>query len=496
MIPSVKTELLINVAPREVRVAVIENGLLQEVHVERPNRRGLVGNIYKGKVVRVLPGMQAAFVEIGLERAGFLHVSDVMPLKRDETEVVDLNTPEADVRRWLYEGQELLVQVIKDPMGTKGARLTTHLSVAARYLVYMPDLQHIGISVRLENEEERVRLQHVMEQILKTDHPHGYIIRTVADGVPGEALAADMQFLDKLWQSVREKAQSVKAPAPVYEDLPLVKRALRDMVNDLVEKIRIDSPLVFEDLYAFSDEFVPGVCSKLELYHGETPIFDMYGVEEELQKALKRHVTLKSGGHLVIDQTEAMTTIDVNTGAYVGSLNLEETIFKTNLEAAQIIGRQLRLRNLGGIIIIDFIDMMEQEHKEQLLATLEKVLARDYARTHVSEISPLGLVQMTRKRTQESLAHQLCEECPHCEGRGKLKTIETVCYEIFREVLRESKVYDAAEGFLVMAAEPVVDWLMNEESQALGELEASLGRPIRLKVEPNYGQEQYDIILL
>ncbi|MDF2940770.1 MAG: ribonuclease, Rne/Rng family [Gammaproteobacteria bacterium] len=496
MMHSIKTEILINISPRETRVAIIENGLLQEVHVERANLRGIVGNVYKAKVVRVLPGMQAAFVDIGLYRAGFLHVSDVMPFRKEEEGTIDFNSSEADVRNWLHEGQELLVQVVKDPLGTKGARLTTHLSVASRYLVYMPDLHHIGVSMRLENEQERTRLQTLMAKILNTQEPRGYIIRTVAEGISDEALAHDMVFLEKLWQSIKEKAGQVQAPGIVYEDLPLVKRSMRDMVNHTVEKVRVDSLPTYENLLEFVKEFVPGVAEKLEFFAGEMPIFEMYGVESELQKALKRKVPLKSGGYLVIDQTEAMTTIDVNTGAYVGNLNLEETIFKTNLEAVQVIGRQLRLRNLGGIIILDFIDMTEEDHKQQLLSALEKVLARDHAKTSISSLSELGLVQMTRKRTQESLAQQLCEICPECEGRGSVKTAQTISYEIFREIVRESKFYDTAQGFLILASDAIIDWMMDEESQALGELETSLGRPIRLKVEPSYIREQYDIVLI
>ncbi|MDO8953266.1 MAG: ribonuclease G [Gammaproteobacteria bacterium] len=491
-----KTEILVNVSPQETRVAIIENGLLQEVHLERANLRGIVGNVYKGKIVRVLPGMQAAFVDIGLERAGFLHVSDVMPLRKDDEPVIDFNSSEADVRKWLSEGQELLVQVVKDPLGTKGARLTTHLSVASRYLVYMPDLHHVGVSMRLENEEERLRLQTVMAKILKTEAPKGYIIRTVAEGISDEALAHDIVFLEKLWQSIKEKALLVQASAIIYEDLPLVKRAMRDMLNHTVEKVRIDSMPAYESLLDFVGEFVPGASEKLEFFAGEMPIFEMYGVESELQKALKRKVPLKSGGYLVIDQTEAMTTIDVNTGGYVGNVNLEETIFKTNSEAVQVIGRQLRLRNLGGIIILDFIDMTDEEHKLQLLSALEKVLARDHAKTSISQLSDLGLVQMTRKRTQESLAQQLCELCPECEGRGSVKTPQTISYEIFREILRESKFYDTAQGFLILASNAIIDWMMEEESQTLGELETSLGRPIRLKVDSTYVREQYDIVLI
>jgi len=493
---AVKSELLVNVSPFEIRLAIMEDGLLQEVHIERPHSRGLVGNIYKGKVARVLPGMQAAFVDIGLERAGFLHVSDVMPLRKLDEEPIESTHPDTDVKKWLHEGQEVLVQVLKDPLGTKGARLTTHLSLASRYLVYMPDLLHVGVSVRLENEKERERLQALLSKALKSKEPQGYIIRTVAEGATEAELTKDIAFLTKWWDAISQQAKKAKAPSLVHEDLPLIKRCIRDMVNENVEKLRVDSPTAFQELEKFVKEFVPDVLDKLSLYDGQQPIFDMYNVEAELEKALERNVALKSGGYLIIDQTEAMTTVDVNTGGFVGTSNLEETIFKTNLEAAQAIGRQLRLRNLGGIIILDFIDMNDQEHKQQLMSTLEKVLAQDHARTNISEISSLGLVQMTRKRTQESLSQQLCETCPHCEGRAVVKTVETLCYEIFREILREAKAYEDAAGFMVLAADELVDWLLNESPQWLGELEASLNRPIKLKRDANYSREQYDIVLL
>lgn len=491
----VKTEILMNVTSYETRLAVIEDGVLQEMHIERPHARGLVGNIYKGKVAKVLPGMQAAFVDIGLNRAGFLHVSEVIPMSADaQSTQSDIDTE--DVTKWLTEGQAILVQVIKDPLGTKGARLTTHLSIASRYLVMMPDLQHIGVSVRLEDEDARQQLTSLLEKILGKTKANGYIIRTAAEGVVEKDLARDVAFLQRIWQSITNTAKKAKAPTILYEDLPLYKRAIRDMVNDNVEKIRLDSSMVLAELKTFIREFVPELKSTLSHYVGEMPIFDMYGVEAELQKALQRRVALKSGGYLVIDQTEAMTTIDVNTGAYVGSRNLEETIFKTNLEAAQAIGRQLRLRNLGGIIILDFIDMQDEEHKQQLHTTLTKALARDCTRSSISDISPLGLVQMTRKRTQASLVKQLCEECAHCSGTGVVKTVETVCYEIFRELVREARVYNDIEGFQVIAAQDIVDWLLNEAPQHMGELEATIGKPIRLQVEPGLPREQFDIILM
>ena len=459
MADSAKTELLINAGTYETRLAVIEDGVLQEVHIERPHAQGLVGNIYKGVVSRVLPGMQAAFVNIGLERAGFIHVAEVMPFRGPEDEVIDFSSADADIRKWLKEGQEILVQVLKDPLGTKGARLTTHLSVAARFLVYMPDLNHIGVSVRLEDEAERERLQTLVSEILKVEQPRGYIIRTVAEGVSDKALRRDMIFLQKIWQAISDKTHQTQAPGIIHEDLPLYKRAIRDMVNDHVERIRIDDQVVYNELIEFSRCFTSDIDEKITFYQNPMSIFDMYGVETELQNALERRVPLKSGGYLVIDQTEAMTTIDVNTGGYVGSLNLEETIFKTNLEAAQAIARQVRLRNLGGMIILDFIDMTDEAHKQQLIETLERVLANDHARTHISDISSLGLVQMTRKRTQESLQQQLCEICPTCSGRGMVKNLETLCNEMLRDLVRESRTYENASGFIVIAHYDLVDWV-------------------------------------
>lgn len=488
------SELLINITPAETRVALVENGLLQEMQIERSHERGLVSNIYKGKVIRVLPGMQSAFVDIGLDKAGFLHVSDVITITKDN-EAIDLNAQEADIRRWLYEGQELLVQVIKDPIGSKGPRLSTHLSVVSRYLVHMPDLKHIGISLRLENEAERERIQQIMCEALGTDEPEGYIVRTIAEGVSDKEIKDDIAFLNKLWKRVKQQAKKAKKPGLVYEDLPLKFRAIRDFTHGQIERVRLDDANAIEALYQFAKDFVPHVADKLELYQGESLIFELYGVEDALENALSRQVLLKSGGHVIFDQTEAMTTIDVNTGHFVGNHNFEETIFKTNLEAIQIIGRQIRLRNLGGIIIIDFIDMAEEEHKQQVLSTLEKVLAKDPCKTFISEVTSLGLVQMTRKRTHQSLGHQLCEPCPACNGRGRVKTPDSMAFDIMREITREAQIYDP-EGFMVIASPAVCDSLMNDNSAFLGELEANVGVPIQVKAEARYDREQFDIVLV
>jgi ribonuclease G len=485
-------DILVNVTPQETRVAVVENGVLQEVFIERTRCRGLVGNIYKGVVSRVLPGMQAAFVDVGLERAAFLHVTDIMSSSEDNS--VELRRDEG-ITRLLREGQVLLVQVIKDPLGTKGARLTTHITIPSRYLVFMPEAGNIGVSQKIESEEERQRLKDIVQATLEEHEPHGYIVRTAAEGVSADALRADMRFLRKLWESVHASQASAGAGSVVYEDLPLVRRVLRDLVGTEVEKVRIDSRETFETVSKFAEQFVPEILDQLEYYPGERPVFDLYSVEDEIQKALERKVQLKSGGYLIIDQTEAMTTIDVNTGAYVGHRNLEETIFKTNLEAAQAIARQLRLRNLGGIIIIDFIDMSDEEHKRQVLRALEKSLERDHAKSHISEVSRLGLVEMTRKRTRESLEHVLCSVCPTCGGRGSLKTPETVCYEIFREILREARQFDAQQ-LLVLASQEVVDLLVDEESTSLAELESFIGKAIRFQSEVLYTQEQFDVVLM
>jgi ribonuclease G len=486
-------EILINVTPQETRIAVVENGVLQEIYIERSRRRGLVGNIYKGRVSRVLPGMQAAFVDIGLERTAFLHASDIInqPVEWSSSEERRVG----QIAELVKEGQEVTVQVLKDPLGTKGARLTTQLTVPSRYLVLMPTARNIGISQKVEDEAERQRLKDIVTDMAGDTEGGGYIIRTAAEGADAESLRADMEYLKKLWDSIDRQVTNVKPGSVIYEDMPLVLRSLRDLVDLDVEKVRIDSRENYKRALAFAQQFVPQVAPRIEYYPGERPIFDLYGVEDEIQKALERKVLLKSGGHLIIDQTEAMTTIDVNTGAYVGHRTLEETIFKTNLEAAQAITRQLRLRNLGGIIIIDFIDMLEDDHKQQVLAALEKNLVRDRAKSHISEVSMLGLVEMTRKRTRESLEHVLCSQCPTCQGRGSLKTPETVCYEIFRELLREARQFDVQQ-YLVLASQEVVDVLLDEEATSLAELESFIGKPIKLQVEALYSQEQFDVVLM
>ena len=490
-------EILVNVTPRETRVALVENGVLQEVYIERAQRRGLVGNIYRGKVSRVLPGMQAAFIEVGLERTAFLHASDIAKTAYGGEEVQEPRP--SDIRDLLHEGKELLVQVLKDPLGSKGARLTTHISIPSRYLVYMPDGNGVALSTRIEDEAERARLKHIVETSLEhqerpAEMPQGgYIVRTAAEGAPLDALRADMMFLNKLWESVRTQAVGAKAGKLVHGDLPLPVRILRDLLDSGVEQVRVDSRMTWDQMRDFTEMFIPDMTDRIEHYTGDRPIFDFYNVEDEIRRSLERKVTLKSGGYLIIDQTEAMTTIDINTGAFVGHRNLEETILKTNLEAAQSIARQLRLRNLGGIIIIDFIDMTDAEHKRMVLAALEKALEKDHAKTHVTEVSELGLVEMTRKRTRESLEHVLCRPCPMCSGRGSVRTAETVCYDIFREVMRETRQFKVQE-LLVLASQEVVDMLLDEESTSLAELEEHIGIPIRLQAETLYTPEQFDVV--
>ncbi|MEY4642206.1 MAG: hypothetical protein RLZZ227_2200 [Pseudomonadota bacterium] len=488
-------EILINSSPSETRVALTEQGLLQEIYIERNNKRGPVGNIYHGKVVRVMPGMQAAFVEIGLERAGFIHAADIALLGPDGFEVPQ--EQERSIAELLHEGQHLVVQVVKEPIATKGARLTTHLSIAARYLVHMPHNKHLGISQRIENEEERQRLLTALGNSVAqagAQDQGGFILRTAAEGVSESELLVDIRFLRRVWGAVARRIGETKDVSVIYSDLVLYMRAMRDLLKPQVERIRVDDRQIYEEVLQFAREFIPEIERNVELYQGERPLFDVFGIEDEIQKALSRAVRLKSGGNLVIDQNEAMTTIDVNTGAFLGSHNQEETIYKTNLEAAKAIARQLKVRNIGGIIIIDFIDMADEEHQRQVLRTLQKALERDPARTRISPISELGLVQMTRKRTRESLQQILCHECPTCKGRASIKTAETVCYEIFREIMRLSRAFENS-ALLVRAAQVVVDRLLDEESAAVADLGQLTGKSISFQVEAMYSIEQFDVVM-
>jgi ribonuclease G len=481
-------DILINITPQETRVALILQGAVQELHVERTLSRGLAGNVYLGKVVRVLPGMQSAFIDIGLDRAAFLHVADIWEARNHSGNPIP-------IERLLFDGQAIMVQVIKDPIGTKGARLSTQISIAGRMLVYLPQDPHIGISQRIENEAEREALREKVQKLVKPEEKGGFIIRTMAEDASDADLEMDIAYLRKTWASITDFAKREPAPNLLYQDLNLAQRVLRDFVNDETATIQIDSRENFLKLQEFGSVYTPSVMAKLVHYTGERPLFDLYGVEEEIQRALGRRVDLKSGGYLIIDQTEAMTTIDVNTGSYVTGRNFDDTIFKTNLEAAHAIVRQLRLRNLGGIIILDFIDMENAEHRNAVLTELNKALSRDRTKISVSGFSALGLVEMTRKRTRESLSHVLCEPCPACSGKGQVKTARTICYEILRELLREAKQFNPKE-FRILASQVVVDMFLEEESQHLAMLGDFVGKPISLQVESVYHQEQYDIILM
>ncbi|MGL4715233.1 MAG: ribonuclease G [Aeromonas sp.] len=486
-------ELLVNVTPSETRVALVENGLLQEVHVERQAKRGIVGNIYKGKISRVLPGMQAAFVDIGMDKAAFLHASDIVP----HTECVAVKEKEqfqvGNIAELVRQGQDIMVQVVKDPLGTKGARLTTDITLPSRYLVFMPGSAHVGVSQRIESEAERARLKRAVAGYV--DELGGYIIRTAAEGVGEQELEQDAAFLKRLWRKILERKQKYPPCKMIYEDPSLAFRVVRDFVGAELDKIRVDSRQSFDQLKHFTTEYVPELANKLEYYSGESPIFDLYDVENEIQRALERKVELKSGGYLIIDQTEAMTTVDINTGAFVGHRNLEETIFNTNVEATAAIARHLRLRNLGGIIILDFIDMQSDDHRRRVLHSLEQALSKDRAKTNVNGFSQLGLVEMTRKRTRESLEHVLCSQCPECKGRGRVKTVESVCFEILRELIRVNRAYDA-DQFTVYAAPAVADYLRGEESHSLAELEVFIGKQVRVVSEPLCSQEQFDVVMM
>ncbi|MEO8143128.1 MAG: ribonuclease G [Betaproteobacteria bacterium] len=486
-------EILVNVTPQETRVAVLAAGQVQELVVEREASRGLVGNIYVGRVARVLPGMQSAFVEIGLDRAAFLHVADLQEHRKSHEN--GRAEPGKPIEKMLAEGQPLTVQVLKDPMGSKGARISTQLSLAGRLLVYLPQDPHIGISQRIEDEAGRAALREKLKALIPADEKGGFILRTLAEGASDDELRADIEYLGNLWRDIDQNALGAPPPKLVHQGLSLAQRVLRDMVSGGTSAVRVDSRENHQKLAAFARAYMPALVDKLQHYTGERPLFELYNVEQEIEKALSRRVDLKSGGTLVIDQTEAMTTVDVNTGGFVGQRNFDETVFKTNLEAAQAIARQLRLRNLGGIIVVDFIDMDSAEHRAAVLEEFRRALARDPTRMTVSGFTALGLVEMTRKRTRESLAHVLCETCQTCGGRGQVKTARTVCYEVLREILRESRAFNARE-FRVLASQSVCDLFHEEESGALAMLAEFIGKPVSVQVETGYLQEQYDIVLL
>ena len=483
---SMNEEILINFTPQETRVALVQHGEVQELLIERAQNRGILGNIYLGKVVRVLPGMQSAFVDIGLEKSAFIHVADIN------------NGSDVPIEKLVFDGQTILVQVLKDPLGTKGARLTTHISIAGRNLVYLPlDEKNgqIGISQRITDEAERDHLKQRLRSILPEDLKGCLIVRTSAEEASDRDLEQDLNYLLLTWSRIHQQTLTKPTPSKIYEELNLIERVMRDIAEESTSVIRIDSAENCTKLQQFAATYMPKLVDKIQLYRGERPLFDLFDVENEINLALNRRVNLKSGGYLMIDQTESMTTIDVNTGSYIGAKTFVDTIYKTNLEAAKAIARQLRLRNLGGIIIVDFIDMHIAEHQTAVLSELGKSLALDRMKTTVNQFSNLGLVEMTRKRTRESLAHQLCEPCPVCDGKGEVKTAQTICYEILREIVREHRQFNPKE-FRIVASPDVIDLFLEEQSQYLAELGEFIGKPIRLRSEGSFAQEHYDIVLL
>jgi len=496
-------DILINWSPQETRVAIVEHGAVQELHVERTLERGLVGNVYLGKVARVLPGMQSTFIDIGLERAAFLHVADLMPsataIRGGDADALPQRSsgPQVPIERQVFEGQSLMVQVIKDPIGTKGARLSTQISIAGRLLVFLPQDEHVGVSQKIpaaQREDLRRRLGALVGDAA-TGGGGGFILRTNGEDATDAELADDIAYLRKAWARIKSASLRQPAGSLLHQDLNLLQRVLRDLVSEQTQTIRLDSKEQFENLKVFGQEFMPAALEKLQHYKGERPIFDLFSIDDEVAKALGRRVDLKSGGYLIIDQTEALTTVDVNTGGYVGARNFDDTIFRTNLEASQAIARQLRLRNLGGIIIVDFIDMGREDHRDAVLAEFRKQLARDRVKTTAGGFSQLGLVEMTRKRTRESLAQILCEPCEICAGKGIVKTARSVTYDILREILREARQFNPRE-FRIVASPKVVELFLDEESQHLAGLSDFIGKPISLQSEGAMGPEQYDIVLM
>ncbi len=500
-------ELLVNVAPFETRIARIENGQAEEIYIER--ERGLKGNIYKGRVQRVLPGIQAAFIDIGLEKAGFLYAGDIATAKQPDTNFTDdlehsdeddnnANTPPParrnapPIANLLKDNQELMVQVSREPIASKGPRMTSQIGLPGRYLVYLPHLDHIGIAKRLEGLEERERLLNICKSMeLKQG---GIIIRTVAEGKEEADIRQDLDYLLRLWADVEKRSKNSARGSLIHKELNLYLRVMRDYVDSDIEKIHIDSRSAYDGMKKFARRFMPEVAKKLYYYPGDRPIFDVYGVESTIELALQRHVPLKSGGHIVIDQTEALIAIDVNSGSFVGSKNMEETGFKTNLEAVHEIVHQLRLRNLGGIIVIDFIDMQEEENKQKLMEMLAEALKRDKAKNHIVQLSELGLVEMTRKRTRESLGRMLLTECKSCHGNGLEKSLPTICYQLFREVVAEARAYPC-EKLTVIAHPDIIDLMLGEENEGVLQLETFLNKEISFESDENFAADHYEIVL-
>ena len=489
-----KQEILINSSSPETRVAILEDARVQEVYIERQANLGLVGNIYLGKVVRVLPGMQSAFIEIGLERTAFLHVADMM---------IAAHSPSASaaskalppIETILFDGQTVLVQVIKDPISTKGARLSTKISIAGRLLVYLPKDDGIGVTQKVEGEVERVLLKQKLAALTGEKPQGGYIIRTAALDAPDEDWLNDINYLNRAWQGILDAQKKHPAPYLIHKDLSLAQRVLRDMVTADTTNVITDDAQTLSELQQFAQLYTPSVLDKLKLAPIERPLFDAYKVEDEINAALAQRIDLKSGGYLIIEQTEAMSTIDVNTGSYVSGRNFPDTILKTNLEAAREIVHQLRLRNLGGMIILDFIDMHDETHAEKVMQMLQAEFAHDRTRVAIHPFSPLGLIEITRKRTRESLSQLLCEPCPMCQGRGMVKTTRTVCYQILQEIRREACQFNAT-AFRVVAHPDVIDMLLDEVAPHFALLSNQIGKSISLQAQSMFFQEQYDIILM
>lgn len=491
-------ELLININPAESRVALLEDGLLSEIYIERQQKLGTVGNIYLGTVVRVLAGMQACFVDIGQTRTAFLHIDDMQQNSQiQQLPPKDSSPHKMLIENQVFEGQKILVQVIKDPLGSKGARLTTNISLPSRYLVYLPFSNNIGVSQRIDGiEREKIKTQ-LSEIAHQVGLSGGLIARTATENVPRHKLESDIYYLLQLWKMVQVRRTTVgkkQRSALIYQELSLPMRAIRDFIGEKTARVIIDDETVFAQIQQFAKEFVPHIYPHLQLYTDEQTLFDKFQVETDLKNALNRRVNLTSGGYLIIDQTEAMTTIDVNTGSFVHGRSPEETIYKTNLEATHAIARQLRLRNLGGIIILDFIDMQNPTHCQEILENLKLQLSKDYTKTNVNDFSPLGLIEMTRKRTTESLQQQLCSPCNVCNGTGIVKSQPTICLEIFREIMRYARTYPTAKKFQLVANPDIIQLLQDNESEMLAELALLIARPIHLSSENCYQHEQYHIL--
>jgi ribonuclease G len=490
-------KLIINISPEQTRVALLENNTqLSELYIERKKDASLVGNIYKGKVVKILPGMQSAFVDIGLEKAAFLHAADVLSgfdysiFGEDLDETVSLQLPIEDLLR---EGEEVFVQVSKDSIGSKGARVTSYITLPGRYLVLMPGVDHIGISRKIVDEEERTRLKNIVNELKQKNF--GFIIRTASEGCTEEELKKDIDYLMLLWENIQKKKNKASAPHILYSDLNLTLRSVRDLLSHEIEEVIIDSKEEHRRLLDFVNTYFPKMISKIKLYESAEPVFDAYGIEIEIPKALGKRVWLKSGGYIVIDQTEALTSIDVNTGKFVGKASLEDTIFKTNLEAVKEIAYQIRLRNLGGIIIIDFIDMEKEENRKKLFTVFQEAMAKDRAKTTILEVSELGLIQMTRKRVRESLQRVLCEPCHYCDGKGFVKSPTTVCYEIFMELRRISLTRKNCK-IMVTAHPYVADLIFEDEREGLETIEKENGFKIILKADNTFHQEYFEVATL